>query len=77
MAKRHNCLHTKIMSKACVYNTFETEDKVTYQILAYRLLKADEARKKVTGFLSKTSPKERPHAGDVVIINTAIGLHAN
>ena len=69
--------HTARMSKSRIYNTFRDDDNVTYQIMAYRQLNGDEAKKKVIGFLSNAKLKRRPHPGDVVIINTAIGLRTN
>jgi hypothetical protein len=64
------------VNKARVFNTFRDRD-VTYQIMAYRELKGEEARKKVLYFLKKASPKKRPKPGDVVIVDTAIGLRSN
>ena len=65
------------MSQPRTYTTFQGADNVTYQIMAYRELLGEEAEKKVVGFLKSASPQKRPKAGDVVIMETAIGLRRN
>ena len=65
------------VNKKPIYTTYRDADDVTYQIVAYRELNADEAKKKV-GARSKRIPSDkRPRAGDVVIMETAIGLRSN
>lgn len=77
VANVHGNVDIVSMNRLRIYNTFCADDQVTYQVMAYRELDCEELKRKVTGFLNKTAPKERPHAGDVVIINTAIGLRRN
>ena len=67
----------KTVNKPRTYTTYRSDDNVTYQILAYRELLGDEAQKKVAGFLKSAAPQKRPKAGDVVIMDTAIGLRRN
>lgn len=62
------------MNKARVFTTFRGEDNVTYQIMAYRELRSDEVLKKVTDYLKKAARQNPPKPGDVVIMETAIGL---
>ena len=62
--------------KSCIYNTFRDEDNVTYQVLAYRPLRGEELKKKVSRYVTNLVPQRRPNPGDIVIINTEIGLRA-
>ena len=45
--------------------------------MAYRELPGEEAKKKVAGYLKNARPQQRPKPGDVVIMETAIGLRKN
>lgn len=67
----------KTVNKPRTYTTFCDDNNVTYQIMAYRELLGDEAQKKVAGYLKNARPQTRPKAGDVVIMETAIGLRRN
>jgi hypothetical protein len=73
--KKGDNAHTVNQSRT--YTTFCGSDNVTYQIMAYRELKADEAMKKVIVYLKNAAPQKRPLSGDVVIMDTAIGLRRN
>jgi hypothetical protein len=77
MAKPFKKPNTGDMNRLRIYNTFRAQSNVTYQVMAYRELNGDELKKKVVGFLNKTKRPLWPHAGDVVIINTSIGLRRN
>jgi hypothetical protein len=45
--------------------------------MAYRELVGSEAKRKVVGYLKSARPQNRPKSGDVVIVDTAIGLRRN
>ena len=68
---------TNFVKKRPIYTTFRGDDNVTYQIMAYRALLGNEAKKTVVGYLKNARPQNRPKAGDVVIVDTAIGLRRN